>query len=71
MGHPYAAKKAAAAHGVKNIENAVYAHIQAMRALGKTRVNTVDIAKALNLSLSEVEKTISALRHKGVKIANG
>jgi hypothetical protein len=58
MGNPYNATQKVADHGAKNIENAVYAHIQAIRALGKTRVNTVDIARALGLPLREVEKTI-------------
>jgi hypothetical protein len=50
-----------------NIENAVYAHIQAVRALGKTKITPEEIAAALGLSVSEVQGTISALRNKGVK----
>jgi hypothetical protein len=69
MGSIRAAKRADL-YPARKIESAVYAHIQAMRALGKTRINTVDIAKALGLPLAEVEKTIFALRQKGVKIAN-
>lgn len=51
----------------KSIENAVYAHLQAMRALGHTTVNTGDVARALGLSQSTVEKTIAGLASKGVK----
>jgi hypothetical protein len=53
----------------KNVENAVYAHIQAMRTLGRTKINTSDIATALGLPVAEVDKTIAALRKKGVKVA--
>jgi hypothetical protein len=51
----------------KQIENAVYAHIQAVRALGRTQIAPEEIARALGLSLSEVQGTIAALRQKGVK----
>jgi hypothetical protein len=54
----------------KDIESAVYAHIQALRALGKTQVNTIEIARSLDLSLAIVEKVIADLRSKGVKIVN-
>lgn len=55
----------------KDIESAVFAHIQAMRALGRTRVNVTEIATALGLYERQVEATLSALRNKGVKVKNG
>lgn len=53
----------------RNVESAVFAHIQALRALGKTKVNTADIAKALGLRTDLVDRTVSELRNKGVKLA--
>jgi len=54
--------------GHRNIENAVYAHIRAMRELGKTQLNTAEIAEALGLSVTEVDSTLAALKKKGVKV---
>jgi hypothetical protein len=51
----------------KKIENAVFGYIQAVRALGRTTINTTEISRALNLSLADVERTLSALRKRGVK----
>jgi hypothetical protein len=52
----------------KDIESAVYAHIQAMRALRRTQVNTAEIATALRLRAEVVLRTIHALEAKGVKV---
>jgi hypothetical protein len=57
----------ASAPRAKNVENAVYAHIQAVRALGRTQIEPEEIARALGLSVSQVQGTIAALRSKGVK----
>ena len=54
----------------KGIQNAVYAHIQAIRALGRKEINTVEIADALSLPVSEVNRAISSLKKKGVKALN-
>jgi DNA-binding GntR family transcriptional regulator len=54
----------------KSVENAIYAYIRAIRALGRNKINTSDIAEALSLSVSEVNHAISALEKKGVKILN-
>ena len=51
-----------------DIEKAVYAHIRAVRALGKKTVNTAEIAEALSLSLEEVHGVLAALKRKGVKV---
>lgn len=52
------------------LENAVYAHIQAVRALGKTKISPEEIARALHLPLSTVQQSISALQSKGIKVIN-
>jgi hypothetical protein len=54
----------------RNIENAIYAYIQAVRALGHTTVNTSQIAEALSLPLTVVEQALESLKKKGVKKLN-
>jgi predicted transcriptional regulator len=51
----------------KAIENAVYAHIQALRGLGQTTANTRSIASALGLPRSLVEQAVLRLNERGVK----
>src|SRR6478672_6861948 len=53
----------------KVVREAVYGHIKALRKLGQTRVNTSDIALALNIPRSLVEQAVAQLEDKGVKIA--
>jgi hypothetical protein len=53
----------------KKIVDAVFGYIQAVRALGRTTINTIEVARALNLSPSDVERTLSSLSKKGVKIS--
>ena len=55
----------------RDIESAVYAHIQAIRALGRTRTDSWEIAKGLGISQKEVEKTIASLTKKGVRVISG
>jgi hypothetical protein len=55
----------------KNVQNAVYAHIRAIRALGRTEINTGEIADALSLPVAEVNRAISSLKKKGVNALNG
>lgn len=50
-----------------DIEAAVYAYMRAMRALGRTTLNTLEIADALEIPLHEVETAISKLSDKGIK----
>lgn len=57
--------------GNKAIQNAVYAYIQAVRALGRNRLNTSEIAEALSIPVLEVNEAISSLKKKGVKVLNG
>jgi DNA-binding MarR family transcriptional regulator len=54
----------------KAIENAVYAHLQALRALGRITLNTVEVAAALSLAVADVNKAVASLSKKGVKPAN-
>ena len=51
-----------------DVESAVYSYIQALRAVGRTRINTADIAMALNLPLKIVERAAANLKEKGVKL---
>lgn len=51
-----------------DLQEAIYAHIQAIRALGKTRVTPEEIARALDLSVSTVEGAVAALQSKGIRV---
>jgi hypothetical protein len=51
------------------MENAVYGHIRAIRALGRTQVSASEIAAALFLPVGDVITALNALRSKGVKVA--
>ncbi len=55
----------------ESVQNAVYAHIRAIRALGRTQINTAEVADALLLSVAEVNRAISSLEKKGVRVLNG
>jgi hypothetical protein len=55
-------------HSQKNIESAVYGHIRAVRALGRTTVDSHGIARALGLSPAAVTQALQNLADKGVKI---
>jgi predicted transcriptional regulator len=48
--------------------NAVYGYIRAIRALGRTGINTSEIAAALSLPMSTVNQAVSSLRSQGVRI---
>ena len=52
----------------KSTENAIYSHIRAIRALGRTEINTNEIASSLSLPVSKVNRAVSSLRKKGVKV---
>ena len=52
----------------KKIEAAVYAQIRAMRALGHTHVNSLAVARALSLPISDVEVAMRRLSDKGVRV---
>ena len=50
------------------LESAVYAYMQALNKLGKTRVNTIEVARALGLRPSDVERATKNLIEKGYRI---
>jgi hypothetical protein len=60
--------KRAVKTGRKKVENAVFAHIQAVRALGHKTINTVEIADSLGLSPEVVMEAVTNLKRKGVRI---
>jgi hypothetical protein len=55
----------------KNVENAIYTYMRAVRALGRTKIDTGDVANALSLPLDQVNGALSSLKKKGVKTLNG
>jgi len=54
----------------KSVVSAVYSHIRAVRALGRESINTADIARALSLRVSDVDRAVKMLDAKGVKITS-
>jgi len=50
------------------IARAVYAFIQAICTLGRTEVNTLEIALALRLKVNDVNRAVKRLKSKGVRI---
>jgi predicted transcriptional regulator len=55
----------------KSIENAIYSHVRAIRALGRKKINTTEIAEALSLPVLVVNQAVTSLLKKGVKVSNG
>ena len=55
----------------KMVENALYAYIRAVRALGRTKISTTEVASALSLPVVEVNSALSSLKKKGVRAMNG
>lgn len=51
----------------ENVQNAVYGHIRAVRALGRTEILPSEIATALGLTTVQVMEALTALQGKGVK----
>ena len=46
---------------------AILAHIRAIRTLGRTEINTQEIADALSISVQEVNDVLEALKKHGVR----
>jgi len=46
---------------------AILAHIKAIRTLGRTEINTQEIADALSISVQEVNDALEALKKHGVR----
>lgn len=55
----------------KSVQNAVYGYIRAVRALGRTKISTAEVADALSLKVPDVNGALSSLKKKGVKALNG
>lgn len=53
-----------------SVESAVFAHIRAMRALGRVTANTAQIARALSVTTREVDQAVSRLHDRGVKLVS-
>jgi hypothetical protein len=49
------------------VQDAVYSHIRAIRRLGRTNINTTEIADALSLDVDEVNRAVTKLKKKGVR----
>lgn len=71
LGSPATKMSVVAKTGVnaKDVQNAVYGHLQAVRALGRTEVTSDEVAQALRLPRATVEKAFRSLASKGVKIS--
>jgi hypothetical protein len=58
-----------AIHGhTKRVEDAVYAHLRALRALGKKDVSVHAVSEALGLRDADVLAAFDGLRKRGVKL---
>jgi DNA-binding Lrp family transcriptional regulator len=51
----------------EEIRLAILGHIRAIRALGRTEINTQEIADALNIPVQEVNNALEALKKHGVR----
>jgi hypothetical protein len=51
----------------QQVQNAVYAHLQAMRVLGHTRVTPESVSRALGISLGSSMVALQSLERRGVK----
>jgi hypothetical protein len=51
----------------KKLRLAILAHIKAIRTLGRTKINTQEIADALSISVQEVNDALEALKKHGVR----
>lgn len=56
--------------GIKSVQNAVYAYVQAVRSLGRKQLNTIEIAEALSIPVAEVNRAVKSLKKRGVKVLN-
>ena len=59
----------ASPRSLADIESAVFSHIQAVRTLGRSEINTAEIAQALSLPQELVIAAVARLRGKGVRVA--
>src|SRR5262249_53590007 len=52
----------------RDVENAIYAYLRALRSLQRTSVTAEEISKALNIPSTDVLRSMEALKKKGVKM---
>ena len=50
------------------LESAVFGYLQSIRALGRTNINSTEIADALSISLADVHRAITNLGNRGVQV---
>jgi hypothetical protein len=55
----------------KEVENAIYSYIRAIRSLGRKGINTTEIAESLSLSVDAVNRAVESLKRKGVRVTDG
>lgn len=55
----------------ENAVDAVYGYIQAIRSLGRTNINTIEIVRALRLPHSVVKAAVAELTNRGVRPIDG
>lgn len=55
-------------HEEKKIDAAVYGYMQAIRALNRTKINSYQISKALDLPVWKITDSIERLQNQGIKI---
>lgn len=48
------------------LENAVFGYLQSIRALGRTSINSTEIADALSISVADVDGAVARLRDRGI-----
>lgn len=58
-----------AAERSKQVEDALYGYLQAMRALGRETIDVTEAARALGVSVAEVLNAAGALKERGVEVA--
>src|SRR5271163_1479133 len=67
-GHSGRQKKRSGRMRQRAINAAVFAHVRAIRSLGRTKISNVEISDALSLPIAEVDLAIRALKTKGMKV---
>ena len=52
----------------RDLESAVFSYLQSVRALGRTSINSTEIADTLSISLADVHRVIASLGDRGVRV---
>jgi hypothetical protein len=67
VGYPLSGGGTTSGVQAADVENAVYAYIQAMRALNRTHITPEDAASALGISVAEAMAALTSLQSRGVR----